>query len=171
MKRMRMHMKCFTPRGFSLVELMIAITIGFVILLGLSVVFYTSTVSRKETDRAARQIENGRYAMQVLSEDLKLAGYVAEVNPNGRGVIRTSLSDDQGLLTLNQTPTAGIDAGLEVIHFQHLDVDSELAGVLGVVAVHVEHAGIGLAEETDAAARKGALDFSLIPLSYAGGEV
>jgi len=82
MKRMRMHMKCFTPRGFSLVELMIAITIGFVILLGLSVVFYTSTVSRKETDRAARQIENGRYAMQVLSEDLKLAGYLAEFNPN-----------------------------------------------------------------------------------------
>jgi type IV pilus assembly protein PilW len=61
---------------------MIAITIGFVILLGLSVVFYTSTVSRKETDRSARQIENGRYAMQVLSDDLKLAGYVAEFNPN-----------------------------------------------------------------------------------------
>ena len=82
MKRMRVPVKRFTSSGFSLVELMIAITIGFVILLGLSVVFYTSTVSRKETDRSARQIENGRYAMQVLSDDLKLAGYVAEFNPN-----------------------------------------------------------------------------------------
>ena len=81
-KQMRMPVKFFITRGFSLVELMIAITIGFVILLGLSVVFYTSTVSRKEIDRSARQIENGRYAMQVLSDDLKLAGYVAEFNPN-----------------------------------------------------------------------------------------
>ena len=69
-------------KGFTLVEMMVALAISFVILLGLSVAFYTGSVTRKETDRAARQIENGRYAMQVLSDDIKLAGYLAEFNPN-----------------------------------------------------------------------------------------
>ena len=61
---------------------MVAIAIGSVIMLLLSAVFLSSSIARKESDRSARQIENGRYAMQVLGDDLKLAGYLAEFNPN-----------------------------------------------------------------------------------------
>ncbi len=71
-----------SQRGFTLIELMVAITIGSVIMLLLSAVFLSSSVARKESERSARQIENGRYAMQILGDDLKLAGYLAEFNPN-----------------------------------------------------------------------------------------
>lgn len=66
--------------GFSLAELMIAVTIGLLILAGLSGLFSTTSKSRGEVERANRQIENGRYAMQLLTDDLKLAGYFGELN-------------------------------------------------------------------------------------------
>lgn len=67
--------------GFSLSELMIAITIGLLILAGLTVLFTNTSKSRGEVDRVNRQVENGRYAIQVLMEDLKIAGYLAEFDP------------------------------------------------------------------------------------------
>ena len=69
--------------GFSLAELMIAVTIGLLILAGLTGIFATTSKSRGEVERANRQVENGRYAMQVLTEDLKLAGFFGELDPTG----------------------------------------------------------------------------------------
>jgi type IV pilus assembly protein PilW len=69
--------------GFSLVELMVAVTLGLFVLVGLSTVFLNSARARDETERSNRQIESGRYAMQALSEDLRLAGYLAELDVNG----------------------------------------------------------------------------------------
>ena len=67
--------------GFSLSELMIAITIGLLILAGLAGVFSTTSKSRGEVERANRQVENGRYAIQLLMEDLRLAGFFGELDP------------------------------------------------------------------------------------------
>lgn len=69
--------------GFSLAELMIAVTIGLLILAGLAGVFSTTSKSRGEVERSNRQVENGRYAMQVLMDDLKVAGYFGELDPSG----------------------------------------------------------------------------------------
>ncbi|HEY0845915.1 MAG TPA: PilW family protein [Noviherbaspirillum sp.] len=68
--------------GFSLVELMVAITIGLLLLAGLAGVFTTTSASRNEVDRTNRRIENGRYAVQLLMEDLRLAGYLGELDPS-----------------------------------------------------------------------------------------
>lgn len=67
--------------GFSLVELMVAITIGLLILAGLSTIFLNSSKARGEVEKSNRQIENGRYAVQLLTEDLRLAGFYAEFDP------------------------------------------------------------------------------------------
>lgn len=67
--------------GFSLSELMIAVTIGLLILAGLAGVFATTSKSRGEVDRANRQVENGRYAIQLLIDDLRVAGFFGELNP------------------------------------------------------------------------------------------
>jgi type IV pilus assembly protein PilW len=61
--------------GLSLVELMVSITLGLMILSGVLVVFANSSASRAEVERTSRQIENGRYASEVLSDDLRLAGF------------------------------------------------------------------------------------------------
>ena len=65
------------PSGFSLIEFMIAITVSLLILAAMSSTFVANSRARTELERANQQIENGRYAMQVLSDDLQLAGYLS----------------------------------------------------------------------------------------------
>src|SRR4029077_20013538 len=66
--------------GFSLVELMIALTLAGILLLGLSVFFVSSSRSFSEAERVSRQIENGRYAASLLAEDIRHAGFYGEVS-------------------------------------------------------------------------------------------
>ncbi|WP_348688663.1 PilW family protein [Acidovorax soli] len=62
--------------GFTLVELMVAMALGL-LLLGALVTLVVSTVaSRSELDKTSRRIENGRYALQVLSADIESAGFI-----------------------------------------------------------------------------------------------
>lgn len=64
--------------GFSLIELMVAMVIGLLILVGLSSIFISSNRSSVEMRKSTQQQENGRYASQLLYDDLMLAGYTAE---------------------------------------------------------------------------------------------
>ncbi len=68
-------------RGFSLVELMISITIGLIILATLVSLFVSQSRARGELDKANRMIENGRYALELLSDNLRLAGFFGELDP------------------------------------------------------------------------------------------
>lgn len=63
-------------RGFTLVELMVAIMLGLFLMIGLISLLVSTLGSRSELDKTGRQIENGRYALQVLSEDIQMAGFV-----------------------------------------------------------------------------------------------
>lgn len=69
-----------TARGFSLVEFMIAITVSLVILAALTSTFVANSRARTELERANQQIENGRYSLSVLSDDLDLAGYLSHLD-------------------------------------------------------------------------------------------
>lgn len=62
-------------QGLSLIELMIAITLGLLVLAGLTTVFVTASESQRELQRSAQQIENGRYAVDTLTNDIHHAGY------------------------------------------------------------------------------------------------
>ena len=62
-------------RGFSLVELMVAITIGLLLLAGMTLIFANSSEANRELQKTARQIENGRFAIAMISEDLRHAGF------------------------------------------------------------------------------------------------
>ncbi len=68
-------------RGFSLTELMIAATIGLVILAGMSTLFVNNSRTQAEIEKANRQVENGRFALQTLSSDLHNAGFYGEFDP------------------------------------------------------------------------------------------
>jgi type IV pilus assembly protein PilW len=68
-------------RGFTLVELMIAVGLSLMILAGLVTVFVNNSNTRKEIERTTRQIENGRYATDLLSNNLMHAGFFAEFDP------------------------------------------------------------------------------------------
>ncbi|MDH3671665.1 MAG: PilW family protein [Gammaproteobacteria bacterium] len=62
--------------GFTLVELMVAITIGIIILGALSQVFVTSRSTYTTEEGLARVQENGRFAMNFITEDIRMAGYI-----------------------------------------------------------------------------------------------
>ena len=67
-------------QGMSLVELMIAMTLGLIVLAALVSVFANTSASRAELERTSRQVENGRYAMEVLGDELRHAGFYGEAN-------------------------------------------------------------------------------------------
>jgi type IV pilus assembly protein PilW len=71
---------CYTY-GYTIVELMVSITIGLIILAALVTLFAGNSRERGEVERANEQTENGRYALQLLSEDLRDAGYLGSFNP------------------------------------------------------------------------------------------
>jgi len=69
-------MKKHAPQdGLSMIELLVAMAIGLMLMAGLVTVFANSSQSQRELQRTAQQIENGRYAMDVLTQDLHHAGY------------------------------------------------------------------------------------------------
>lgn len=79
-------------RGLSLIELMISITLGLLILAALSTLFVNQSKTRSELDKSNRMIDNGRYALELLSDDLRLAGYYGEFSPaSGVPVVPTTL--------------------------------------------------------------------------------
>jgi type IV pilus assembly protein PilW len=67
--------------GFSLVELMIALTLGLLIMSGLTTIFVKNSLARSEIERSNRQLESGRFAMSLLTEDLRMAGFLATFDP------------------------------------------------------------------------------------------
>ncbi len=72
-----------TPRshsGFSLVELMIAMTIGLLLLSGLSLIFVNSSNASREMAKTSQQIENGRYGIEVITTDLRHAGFYGHLH-------------------------------------------------------------------------------------------
>ena len=61
--------------GFTLIELMIAMVIGIVILLALSGVFLNTSRTNTELAKTNSVIENGRFTLQLLQDDLVHAGF------------------------------------------------------------------------------------------------
>lgn len=77
-----MHGFRSTP-GFTLVELMVAMTIGLFLLLGIASLTASHSMSSRELDKTSRQIESGRYAMQVIGDDLIAAGFYGTFTSRG----------------------------------------------------------------------------------------
>src|SRR5215472_1002571 len=75
---------CLAPtrsRGYTLVEMMVSITVGLIILAALVTLFAGNSRERAEIERANEQTENGRYALQVIGDDLRDAGYLGPFSP------------------------------------------------------------------------------------------
>ncbi|WP_153109273.1 PilW family protein [Propionivibrio limicola] len=72
-----------TPRqsGTTLIELMVGMTLGLIITGSLGLIFLNNSRARQEIEKTSQQIENGRYATQLLLDDLRLAGYYGEFSP------------------------------------------------------------------------------------------
>lgn len=72
--------KCHNVRrrslGLSLVELMIAMTLGLVVLLAVGQVYLSSSRTFRTQEALSRLQESARYALETLSYDIRMAGQV-----------------------------------------------------------------------------------------------
>ena len=62
--------------GFGLVELLIAMTLGLVLSAGIIQVFLANRQAQRVEQSVARMQENGRIALELITKDLRLAGFV-----------------------------------------------------------------------------------------------
>jgi type IV pilus assembly protein PilW len=62
-------------RGFSLIELMVAIAISLLLLMGVVALFVSSRASYETTERLSRIQENGRFALDQFATDVRSAGF------------------------------------------------------------------------------------------------
>ncbi|MGZ8256241.1 MAG: PilW family protein, partial [Gallionella sp.] len=74
-------------RGFSLIEMMIAMTIGLLIIGALMAVIIGAGTSSKANNRQSELQTNGQYALDILKRDIQNAGYYGLT---GRGITLNS---------------------------------------------------------------------------------
>lgn len=61
--------------GISLIELMISLAIGLLITSAMAYLYVNSKQTFRQQDNLARIQENGRFALDVISQDIRMAGY------------------------------------------------------------------------------------------------
>ncbi len=69
-------------RGFTLLEILIALVLGLMLLGALGVLFARTSGHQSELERSTRQLENARFATDLLAENLMHAGYYGEFDPD-----------------------------------------------------------------------------------------
>lgn len=81
-KRLASHR---SQQGFSLVEIMVALALGAIILLGVTQIFSNNNRTRTEIEQTGIQIESGAYALGLIESDLTNAGYWGEADAQAAG--------------------------------------------------------------------------------------
>jgi type IV pilus assembly protein PilW len=115
-----MHARTRRDSGFTLVELMIAVTLGLLILAALTSFFVRTSYNRSELERNSRQIENGRYAINAMRDDLMLAGYYADVSQPDSTVWKTPPACSTAVANLEWVPSQ-LTPGIPVPVFAYAD--------------------------------------------------
>lgn len=69
-------MKFSKQRGVSLIELMVSITIGLILIAGVLSIFMSSKVTYFTNEKTARLQENGRVALDLVTHDVRAAGFM-----------------------------------------------------------------------------------------------
>ena len=72
-------------RGMSLVEILVALALGMLMMGAVALVFAATSRNRGDLERSARLTENAQYALDFLGDELRMAGYFAEMSFVGVG--------------------------------------------------------------------------------------
>lgn len=159
-------------RGLTLVEMMVAMAIGMVLVVGLSTVFVNTSVTRSEIELSADVIENGQYALVALSRDLAQAGFYGTLVTPAGGNIDPCATDPAVWATSLTAYAVGLN---------NADPDPAcLRRKPGTDAIFIQRAstcttmeaGTGCAEQADQAylqVSECGMEYSLIPYVIARG--
>ncbi len=85
----------YRQRGLSLIELMISIVLGLVLMTGVIQMFLSSRTVFSTQQGMSRIQENGRLAMEFLSKDIRMAGYLGCTSRLGSEASNTLKDSDK----------------------------------------------------------------------------
>ena len=91
-------------RGYTLIELMVALTIGLLLTVTVAQIFLGSRRTYATTDDLARMQENMRYTHDVMNRIVRMAGYMAYP-----GNLQTDIDDIKGVFPASRPALAGTD--------------------------------------------------------------
>lgn len=112
-------------KGFTLVELMVSIVISSVIMLGVVSLYSTSRKGQKTNESLARIQENLRFAADMITKDIRMAGYTGCKSSSVTNALADTTSSqykfdehiqgfEAGTAFPAQFPAVGTTAGLRV---------------------------------------------------------
>jgi type IV pilus assembly protein PilW len=153
-------MKRTPQRGFSIVEMMVAITIGLFLLAGAISVFLTSKTTYNIQDDLGRIQENARFTLEQLTFDLRMAGYygcsasLGEVHNHVVGAAGGTLLD-------TTSPVEGFESGTAAwLPSGNVDVAGIVPDTDAITIRYFEPTGVQIAAEM----AQSSSDITLTPL-------
>ena len=95
--------------GLTLVELLVAMTIGLVLIVGATQVYVDSHAAYAVNETTARLQENARYALSVLEPDIRMSGYWGLTNRSDGIGGEAQPTDAQSALGAPAASTCGVN--------------------------------------------------------------
>ncbi|MCY4563041.1 MAG: prepilin-type N-terminal cleavage/methylation domain-containing protein, partial [Gammaproteobacteria bacterium] len=92
----------YASRGFSLVELLLTLTLGLIVIAGAAQLFRGTGRGHASMESAARSGESGRYALSFLGHSARHAGFFGCNSRSGR-MVNTLNGNPGALFELNVT--------------------------------------------------------------------
>jgi len=138
----RPQVKSHAQAGLSLVELMVSIAIGLALMVIILQIFLGTKDAHRVTENQSRLQENGRYIMEEMARDIRMAGYLgcsknARINLMVKGTAGSWATFNEpihGYETVTSTmglSSAEVLSGTDVIRIQRSSAaDSNLTGNL-----------------------------------------
>ena len=89
------NLKIKNNRGFTLLEILVAVTIFSLLTVSVFSLYINTTINYTQDERTARMLENGRFALSLIAQDMQMADFWGEMlNPDGIDISAFSLGDD-----------------------------------------------------------------------------
>jgi type IV pilus assembly protein PilW len=98
-------MKAKSINGFTLVELLVSMTIGMVMLAAVTTTFMSQTRIYNAQEQINEMQQNARGALDIIAREVKMAGY----NPNEASFLGVTYSTTQLMIQADLDSTPGID--------------------------------------------------------------
>lgn len=127
-------------QGFSLIELMVAMTIGLVVLAAVGYVYLSSRQSFRLADSMSRMQENARLAIETMARDVRMAGYVGCGNLQNSTV--TTIANPPVIAISPATVITGLDSGASTANFAGTTITRPAGDTISVMGAF--GGGVGL---------------------------
>ncbi len=106
-------------RGFSLIELMVALSISLVLMLGVTNIMISTKRSYNVQNDMGLLLENGRFAIEIINNDLRMAGFFGCSGQTPAGVISLAGADNNGANGSDVILASFVDANQNAFSVEH----------------------------------------------------